>query len=225
MEKKKNPRKSLKGKVWIFRLIGFNFTLMLVILAFRFSAYQETDFQVEPELSEEIEEEMADVTAHHSPPPPPPPEPPIYEPSEDEKPDEEMTEEPKTKNPEIPNSELKIELPPDEKVIDSSDIFISVEEDPSFPGGWEAFHHYLAANVEYPRQEREKGIQGIVYLTFVVEPDGRISNVEILEGVNDNLNKEAKRVVRNMPDWEPGKQRDHAVRVRVNLPISFRLGR
>jgi protein TonB len=82
---------------------------------------------------------------------------------------------------------------------------------------------YLGKKTEYPRRAREAGISGTVYVTFVVETDGHVSSIGILREVAGGCTEEAIRVVREMPRWEPGKQRGKAVRVRMNLPISFKL--
>lgn len=103
-------------------------------------------------------------------------------------------------------------------------IFTVVEQMPQFPGGEEARMKYLMENIKYPEEAKKKGIQGRVFVTFVVEKDGKISAVKVLRGIGGGCDEEAVRVISNMPDWTPGKQRGEAVRVQFNTPIHFALG-
>jgi len=96
-----------------------------------------------------------------------------------------------------------------------------VEQMPEFPGGETALRKYLQTSVHYPRIAMENGIQGKVYVSFVVDTNGGISNAKITRGVDDSLDKEAMRVVRAMPKWIPGKQNGEAVRVSYTLPVNF----
>ena len=102
-------------------------------------------------------------------------------------------------------------------------IFVIVEENPRFPGGDNARLEYINQNTRYPDKAKEGGIQGRVTTQFVVEKDGSITNVEIVRGIDPELDAEALRLVRSMPKWIPAKQRGQIVRVRYTLPISFRV--
>ncbi len=102
-------------------------------------------------------------------------------------------------------------------------VFVVVEQMPVFPGGDKARVKYLSENIQYPVEARNQGIEGTVFISFVVETDGSISNVHVLKGVGGELDKEAIRVVSGMPPWVPGKQRGKPVRVRFNMPIQFKL--
>ena len=104
-----------------------------------------------------------------------------------------------------------------------NDIFQVVEVQPKFPGGMEALIKYIKDNVRYPAICKEQKIQGRVIVQFVVNPDSTISDVQVIKPVNPHLDKEAVRVVKAMPKWEPGKQRGEAVKVRFTLPVTFRL--
>lgn len=115
----------------------------------------------------------------------------------------------------IEDPEIKIE---DEKV------YINVDIEPSFPGGYSEFVNFIKSTVVYPEMAREMGEQGIVYVRFVVNKNGSIEQVSIEQGVTDALNKEAIRVVSKMPNWIPGEQNGKKVRASYNLPISFKLG-
>lgn len=102
-------------------------------------------------------------------------------------------------------------------------IFIDVEEPPTFPGGDSALVAYLKHNLHYPPAEKEKGIQGKVVVGFVIEKDGVVSNVEVKRGIGEECDAEAVRVVKEMPNWEPGKQSGIVVRMGMVLPISFKI--
>ena len=102
-------------------------------------------------------------------------------------------------------------------------IFIDVEEPPTFPGGDSALVAYLKHNLHYPPAEKEKGIQGKVFVGFVIEKDGVVSNVEVKRGIGEECDAEAVRVVKEMPNWEPGKQSCIVVRMGMVLPISFKI--
>ncbi|MDE7357323.1 MAG: energy transducer TonB, partial [Bacteroidales bacterium] len=90
-------------------------------------------------------------------------------------------------------------------------------------GGDEAFYQYIAANIRYPVVAMESGISGRVYVTFVVEKDGSITDVKVLRGIGGGCDEEAVRVVKAMPKWKPGKQRGRPVRVLYRVPINFTL--
>jgi len=102
-------------------------------------------------------------------------------------------------------------------------IFEVVEQMPHFPGGAASLMRYLSENIKYPIQAQTKGISGRVVVSFVVEPDGTFSDLRVIRSVDPILDKEALRVVRDMPRWIPGKQDGKPVRARYNVPVSFRL--
>lgn len=107
--------------------------------------------------------------------------------------------------------------------VNSTRVYDVVEQMPSFPGGISGLRTYLNQNVRYPAEAQENCVQGRVVVSFVVEKDGHISDVTVLRSVDPSLDKEAVRVIRNMPRWTPGKQGGEPVRVRYNVPVSFRL--
>ena len=100
-----------------------------------------------------------------------------------------------------------------------------VEQMPTFPGGEEEMNKFIREHISFPQVEKEMGISGICYLTFVVEKDGEITDVKIVRGVSDGpgYDIEAKRVVKSMPKWKAGKQNGKPVRVQFVLPINFKL--
>lgn len=107
--------------------------------------------------------------------------------------------------------------------VGGNNVYDTVEEMPSFPGGMSGIARYLSQNVRYPAVAQENSVQGRVVVSFLVEKDGSVSNVTVVRSVDPSLDKEAIRVVRSMPRWTPGKQDGQAVRVKYNLPVNFRL--
>ena len=93
---------------------------------------------------------------------------------------------------------------------------------PEFPGGQATLMKWLASNVRYPQMAQENGISGRVIVKLVVEKDGSVSDVTVIRGVDKDLDREAMRVVRAMPKWQPGKNNGQAVRCYYNLPVTFR---
>jgi len=132
-------------------------------------------------------------------------------------------------------TELKIQNPTSPLVTEQttvqdqprkdSAVFVVVEEMPQFPGGSEAMMKFLIENIKYPEQARKDSIQGRVFLNFIVEADGKISNAKVIRGIGGGCDEEAVRVVSMMPAWTPGKQRGQNVRVSFNLPIMFALSK
>lgn len=105
-----------------------------------------------------------------------------------------------------------------------SDIYYYTEEEmPSFPGGQEAMYHWIKENLQYPEGAAERGAQGRVFVQFVVEKDGSISNVKVVRGCDPELDLEACRIAKSLPDFIPGKKDGEAVRVWFTLPINFKL--
>ena len=108
--------------------------------------------------------------------------------------------------------------------VDTTDVFLVVEDMPEYPGGNEALIQYLSSSIKYPESCKEEHIEGQVLITFVVEKTGRVSDVKVIKSVHPELDAEAKRVIEAMPDWKPGKQRGEDVRVQFTIPVTFRLG-
>jgi len=106
---------------------------------------------------------------------------------------------------------------------ETSSVFISVQQMPSFPGGDAARKKYLSRKLKYPVQASENGIQGVVYVSFVVKTDGSLANIKILHGIGGGCDEEALRVVKLMPRWKPGRQNGKSVRTLINMPVYFKL--
>ncbi|MCH6201013.1 energy transducer TonB [Aquiflexum sp. LQ15W] len=110
------------------------------------------------------------------------------------------------------------------KTIETNEIFDIVEESPSFPGGMEAWNEFLMNHLKYPEQAKEMGIEGTVYVVFEIRKDGSVENAELIRGIGAGCDEEALRVIKESPNWTPGKQRGHIVNVRMRVPIKFKLG-
>ena len=111
----------------------------------------------------------------------------------------------------------------EQNVYEEDEIYQKVDEMPSFPGGETKLMEYVGKNLKYPQEAREKGVQGRVFVGFVVEPDGSISDVKLLRGIGGGCDEEAIRVVKSFPKWKPGKHQGKFVRVSYMLPVNFKL--
>jgi protein TonB len=107
--------------------------------------------------------------------------------------------------------------------VDPNEPLMMAEVMPEFPGGQEAMFKYIGQELKYPDLAVDNGIQGVVYVTFVVERDGTISEAKVLRGIGGGCDQEAQRVVQGMPAWTPGTQDGKPVRVQFNLPLRFKL--
>lgn len=108
-----------------------------------------------------------------------------------------------------------------EKAVRKDSVYFIVEDMPEFPGGEQALRRFIANEIRYPEIAREKGIQGKVYVNFVVEADGSVGRLKIARGVDPSLDREALRVVSVLPKWVPGKQKGKNVAISYTVPISF----
>ena len=121
-------------------------------------------------------------------------------------------------------NDIAVNVPKEEpKQEVAQKVFDVVEQMPMFPGGPAALKEYLAKNVKYPIPAQENGISGRVVISFVVETDGSITQVQVAKPVDPLLDKEAARVVSSMPKWVPGQQNGQKVRVKYNVPVNFKL--
>lgn len=225
MQVKKSQKASLEDKKIIYVLMGFVFVLSVCYVAFEWTKevtkYEvaDTDFLFEEEV------EIQQTSQQETTPPPPPPavqEVEVLNVVEDDV---------ETESIEINTEDEKdvevVIAPPVEAPVEEEEeevVFVVVETMPEFPGGQQALFKYLSENVRYPVIAQENGIQGRVICQFVVNKDGAIVDVEVVRSGGDpSLDKEAIRVIKSMPKWNPGKQRGKAVRVKYTVPVNFRL--
>ena len=221
METKKHPQADLEKRKGLLFQLGIVLALAVVLIAFEWAQFERTDSQLGKLNVELEEEEMIPITQQTPPPPPPPPPPPqtiVLEIVED---DEEIEEDIDLDTEADEDTEVEIVEVEEEEVINEQEIFTIVEDMPSFPGGEAKLMEYLGKNTKFPPLAKDAGIQGIVYVTFVIAKDGSIDNVKVLRGIGGGCDEEALRVIKNMPKWTPGKQRGRAVRVQYNIPIRF----
>ncbi len=224
MEAKKSPKADLESKRRIFLQIGFTLALGAALVAFEWRHYERPEVDLGTLDIDFIEEEDIPITRQEQPPPPPPPEPSQELIIVDD--DVELEEEYTIDIDADVFTEVQEFTPiviEEEKAFDEEVIFTVVEDQPEFPGGEAARQKFLEDNLRYPQMAREAGIQGTVFVTFVVERDGSVTDVRILRGIGGGCDEEAVRVVSMMPRWEPGRQRGQPVRVQFNMPIRFRL--
>jgi len=224
MEAKKTPEADLSKKSGMFLNLGLAISVGLCLFAFEYKSYDDRNLKDLGSVTDEFEE-LLDIPITEQPPPPPPP---IEQPVIQEIPDEVEIEEKIEVNFDVDVQEetvIKEVVIADAPVVEKADeIFDVVENSPEFPGGMEAWNEYLRKNLKYQTQARRMGIEGTVYVVFVVNTDGTVQDVELLRGIGGGCDEEALRVVTGAPKWSPGKQRGRPVRVRMRLPIRFKLG-
>lgn len=225
MELKKSNKADLENKKNVFFMFGLVIALGVVFLAFEWKSKPSKAESLGVNQSQEVEDEYIPITRPpevKTPPPPPQTAPEILNIVDN---DVDIKDELKIDDSEADDNTI-IDVAPvvvqkDEEVDEEDKVFVIVEEMPEFPGGDLARAKWLQANLNYPAIAQENGIQGKVYVTFVVGKDGTISNATVVRGVDASLDKEALRVVNKMPPWKPGMQRGKPVNVSFTVPINF----
>ena len=225
MEEKKSPKANLENKKLMFMQIGMIISLLIAWLAFEHKSYDKREID-ESLLNREVvlDEEMVEITKQEEQKPQPVETP--QQTTQLEIVDDDVETEDLNINAEVEQNEVIEEYVAPEVVeeeVVEQEIFQIVEEMPAFPGGEAKLMEYVGKNIKYPQIARETGIQGRVFIGFVVEPDGSVSNVKLLRGIGGGCDEEAMRVVKSMPKWKPGKQRGKAVRVSYQIPVFFKL--
>jgi len=223
---KKTESANLENKRTIFLETGMIIALVIVFYAFNWKSYDKVDFGDYHRYSDMTPDDIVQVTVQK------PPEPQMKKPNVihtinivDFEPE---TEEDLVFNAEIdpmdtmPVYVSKPALATEDNIAEE-EIFNVVESMPAFPGGEAAMRAFLGKHLKYPEMAKQVGISGKVYVTFVVEKDGSITDVSLLRGIGGGCDEEAIRVVSMMPKWKPGLQRTHAVRVQFVLDIKFTL--
>ena len=216
MEPKKNPEISLEKKKGLFFQIGLVVTLVIVLGAFEWKSYEKVDYNLGQLNLDDLEEEIIPITRQEiTPPPPPPPPPEVIVIVEDIVEIEVEAEIETTESDEMVAIEIEEES--------DEEFFMVVENMPEFPGGDLGLMKYIQKNVKYPPIAKEYNITGKVFVSFIVDKSGSVSDVKIARGVDKSLDAEALRVVKSLPKYKPGKQRGKAVRVMFTIPINFTL--
>ncbi|MFW6277092.1 MAG: energy transducer TonB [Prolixibacteraceae bacterium] len=224
MESKKTSKADLESKRNTFLLLGLVVALGLILLAFEWTTSPTKASDLGDIQAQEVEEEIIPITREQVQPPPPPP-PKVIEVLNIVDDDVEIEDELEIEDTEA-DDETIIDVAPvvvadEEEEEEESKVFFIVEDMPEFPGGEMALRKYIANAIKYPVIAQENGIQGKVYVQFVVEKDGSIQDARIARGVDPSLDKEALRVVNTLPKWKPGQQRGKPVRVSYTVPINF----
>lgn len=229
MELKKSPKADLEKKRTIFLEIGLILALLFVFAMFNWSQKPDKVDDVKYAMDQELEEDVV-ITRQDAPPPPPPPPPPPKQQVIDEI---EVTTEKLDVKDEIQvsaetseDTEVEVKVQEIQEVVEEVEeqkVFIRVEKMPEFPGGEKALLEFLSKNIKYPQIAADNGVQGKVYLKFVVEKDGKVGEVQVQRSPDKLLEKEAVRVVKTLPKFSPGMQRGKPVRVWYQVPVTFRL--
>jgi len=226
MELKKSDKANLEKKKGLFLQIGLVTVLALLLIAFEWTT-REVATGTLGELSDVVmEEEIIPITRPEEIQPPPPPPPPqvtevltIVEDDVDIDDDLFIDDVEARADTRIDFTQMVFD---DEEEAEEQEIFFIVEDMPDFQGGGQdAFRQWIAENLRYPQIAAENGIQGRVFVQFVVNTDGRVSDATVVRGVDPSLDREAVRVVMASPPWTPGRQRGEPVRVAFTFPINF----
>jgi periplasmic protein TonB len=224
MEAKKTDSADLTKKSGLFLSIGLLFTMVVVVMAFEHRTYDDQIADLQGKNINTFDETM-EVPPTEQPPPPPPQ---VQQPQVVEVPDEEEIKEDIKVNLDVEvTDQTKIEeivVAAAEPEEETDQIFTIVEESATPKGGMSAFYKYVNDKVKYPPQARRMGIEGRVFVEFVIAKDGTITEVRAIKGIGAGCDEEAVRIVQSAPPWNPGKQRGKPVKQRYTLPIIFKLG-
>ena len=234
MQPKKNDKADLSKNSSLYFVIGLALILLVSWQAIEWKTYDKDLYGYEAlDVDEEDDEEIPITEQIKTPPPPPPPPPPAPEVIEVVE-DEEEVEETVIESTET-NEEEIVEIVEVEEEFEEVDVpFAVIEDVPIFPGCekvdksqrrdcfQDKMNKHIRKNFRYPEIAQEMGIQGRVYVNFIIAKDGQITNIR-MRGPDKNLEKEAQRIISKLPSMIPGKQRGRPVRVPFSIPITFRL--
>jgi protein TonB len=228
MKLKKNNNVNLEKKRTLFLEVGFVIVLTLVLVAFEWNFGDKATVIETDATSLNLDQDIIPITRPKEPEKPKPL--PVQKPVEQfevvdnvvdivDEPLFQTTESGEDLGVAIGNYNMG-----EDNVADEPEVFVRVEEMPTFKGKHsDSFLHWIMKRLEYPQVAVENGISGTVWVKFVIDENGKMTRVEVMRSVHPSLDEEAIRVVRSSPDWNPGKQRDKAVKVSFNFPITFRL--
>jgi protein TonB len=235
MQPKKNEKADLSKNSSLYFVIGLSLILLISWQAIEWKSYDKSLYGYEAlDVEEDDDEEIPITEQLKTPPPPPPPPPPAPEIIEVVE-DEEEVEETVIESTETNEDEIVEVVEVIEEEFEDVDVpFAVIEDVPIFPGCekvakserrncfQEQMNKHIRKNFRYPEIAQEMGIQGRVYVNFIISKDGSISNIR-MRGPDKNLEAEAQRIISKLPQMTPGKQRGRAVRVPFSIPITFRL--
>lgn len=227
MEPRKNKKYDLSNYRGLFFNIGLVVALLMVIAAFEWRFYDDQDLMNTGPSNIEFVEAM-DVPITEQPPPPPP--------------QNQLRDIKIIAVDDVEDIEEEIEINLDiemteetviDEVIDNTgdeleeeeaeEIFVIVEDAPAPIGGLGAFYAYVNSNIKYPRQALTMRLEGKVFIQFVVDKQGNLTDIQVMRGIGGGCDEEAVRIIENAPAWKPGKQRGKPVKVKMVLPITFKI--
>lgn len=225
MEAKKNPAADVYAKSWMFRSLGLTIALSLVVMSFEWKTYDKPQVDLQMRNINTFEETL-DIPPTEQPPPPPPQ---VISTQITEVTDEEIvqqeikivldlevTEQTKVET-------IVVSQPVEPEPEETEKIFTIVEQTATPKGGLTGFYEYVKENINYPATAKRLGIQGRVFVEFVIAKDGTLTDVRAVKGIGSGCDEEAVRIVQAAPPWNPAKQRGKPVRQRYTLPITFRM--
>lgn len=222
MDSKKSKKADLTKKTGFFFSIGLVLAFSFIITGFEWKNYDNSALVYQGDITENLDE-ILDIPITDQPPPEPPK---IQQPKLMEVPDEEIIDDmPEIEFPDIQPEDVITEIVvSDEPIEEVAEEIFTIVEEPAMPiGGHKAFYKFVQDNMKYPTQARRMGVEGRVFVQFVIDKDGSIIDVAAIKGIGAGCDEEAVRVVRSHPNWKPPKQRGQAVKQRIVLPITFRL--
>jgi periplasmic protein TonB len=222
MVAKKTSKADLSKKSFLFFTIGLSLSLMLTVMAFEFKSRDHDPLKTLGN-TEDTFEKLIEIppTAQQPPKPPKIVQPKIVEVKNDIKIKNDVDVD-FSVNEDVPAQNIVIK-PAEEPEEDINQLVIVGEDEPTPSGGMQAFYDYILSHLKYPSQAHRMNVEGRVYVQFVVEKDGSLTNVKAIKGIGAGCDEEAVRVVQSAPPWTPGKQRGHPVRTQMVVPIVFKL--
>ncbi len=227
MDVKKSPKANLENRRTTYVLMGLVFALGAFYVAFEWTQKEIKVYEAQNNMEVFFEEEMIENTIQQEEtlPPPPPPAPDVIEElnivdNDVETAEVEIVSEDDQKTVQ---EMLRVPIAPPVEDPEENVVFVVVEKMPEFPGGVTELMKYLNNNVKYPIIAQENSIQGRVVVRFTVRRDGSIDDIEVVRSADPNLDKEAVRVIKSMPNWKPGEQRGKKVNCKFTVPVVFKL--
>ncbi|MFY0687245.1 MAG: energy transducer TonB [Cyclobacteriaceae bacterium] len=221
MEHKKNPNINLESRKSMFFFLGLCIALGLIISAFEWRSYERYlvdlgDVKLDP--FEELE-----IMNTVQPPPPKPPKPKVSNVVLEEVEDDEIIEEHDFELDTEFDENFDEEIVFEEPIEEVEETLTIAEVMPVPVGGYSAFYGFMGKNMKYPSQARRMGAEGKVFVQFVVNENGELSEIKVIKGMGLGCDEEAMRVLAKAPNWVPGRQRGRPVKVRMVIPIAFKL--
>lgn len=223
MEAKKSPKADLENRKGLYLEIGLVVILAVALLAFNIKSYDREQVEaMERVVLDEVEETIIQTEEQEKPPEPEPQQEQVLTEIEVVENDKEVEAiDMSSFTEEVVNGEVSAPIVEEKEEEVEEEVVIIPDVNPEFNGGEAKLYEYLSENIKYPDLARDGGITGKVYVQFVVEKDGSITNIQVKRDIGGGCGEEAKRVVRGMPKWKPGKVGGRTVRSQFILPINF----